>query len=101
MAFREITVDTQTLAGDISELETALSAAEAQLEEMFNQVTVLDAMWDGPANAEFNRQFRMDHDSAKEMLGNVRSLIECMTYAREQYDICENDVYGIVSSIKI
>ena len=101
MAFREITVDTQTLAGDISELETALSAAEAQLEEMFNQVTVLDTMWDGPANAEFNHQFKTDHDSAKEMLGNVRSLIECMTYAREQYDICENDVYGIVSSIKI
>ena len=101
MAFREITVDTRTLAGDISELETALSAAEAQLEEMFNQVANLDATWEGPANAEFNRQFGIDYESAKDMLGNVRSLIECMTYAREQYDICENDVYGIVSSIKI
>ena len=101
MAFREITVDTQTLANDISELETVLSAAGAQLEEMFNQVAELDTMWDGPANAEFSRQFGMDYESAKEMLGNVRSLIECMTYAREQYDICENDVYGIVSSITV
>ena len=101
MAFREITVDTLTLMSDINELEVALSVADAKLEEMFNQVAELDTMWDGPANAEFNRQFGMDYENAKEMLRNVRSLIECMTYAGEQYDICENDVYGIVSSITV
>ncbi len=98
---QEITVDTATLAGDISELQTALTAAEKQLEEMFSQVAELDTMWDGPANAEFNRQFGNDYENAKQLYGTITSLIECMSYAREQYDICENEVSGIVSSITV
>lgn len=101
MAFKEITVNTSTLAGDINELKNALASARAQLKDMFGQVTELDAMWDGPANQEFNRQFGIDYENAGNLCKTVESLIGCMEYARDQYNTCENEVNGLVSSISI
>lgn len=101
MAVKEIAVDTFTLSGDIQELKGALSAVRSQLSDMFSQITELDAMWDGPANAEFNRQFGIDHENAENMCRTVESLIECMEYARDQYNSCENAVNSKVASIQI
>lgn len=97
----EITVDTAALAGDIEELQNALSEVRRQLNQMFEQVSELDAMWDGPANAEFNRQFANDYENFKELCNTVESIIQCMQYAKEQYNICENEINGIVASINI
>ncbi len=101
MEFKEITVDTSTLASDIEELQTALQKARDQLEAMFTDVTELDAMWEGPANAEFTRQFGIDYENTKNMCDTVESLIGNMRFAREQYDLCESEVNDIVSAIKI
>ena len=97
----EITVDTFTLAGDIEELQNTLLSVRRQLSDMFNQVTELDAMWDGPANSEFNRQFANDYENSRELCNTVESIIQCMQYAKEQYNLCENEVNGIVASINI
>ena len=101
MASQEIAVNTSTLAGDIGELRTALGNAKKQLEDMFAQVTELDAMWDGPANEEFRKQFGADYENSKNLCKTVESLIACMEYAKEQYNLCENAVNGIVASISI
>lgn len=101
MANKEITVNTSTLTGDINELQTALTNARTQLNEMFNQVRELDAMWDGAANAEFNVQFNNDYENMKKLCKTIESLISCMRYARDQYGACEKNVNGIVSSIVI
>lgn len=101
MANQEIAVNTDTLASDIAELNGALETARKVLNDMFTQIQELDAMWDGPANDEFNRQFANDHENAKGMCATVQSLIECMEYAKEQYNSCENQVNGIVSAINI
>lgn len=101
MANQEITVNTDTLASDIAELSTTLGTARKMLDDMFLQIQELDAMWDGPANEEFNRQFVNDHENAKGMCATIQSLIECMEYAKEQYNSCENQVNSIVSAISI
>ena len=101
MAIKEITVNTSTLANDIDALQTTLVSARAQLDDMFNQVAELDTMWDGPANEEFNRQFGNDYENAKNLCKTIESIIECMKYARDQYNVCENEVSGIVSAITI
>lgn len=101
MANQEIAVNTGTLASDIAELNGALETARKVLNDMFTQIQELDAMWDGPANDEFNRQFVSDHENAKGMCATVQSLIGCMEYAKEQYNSCENQVNGIVSAINI
>lgn len=101
MVSQEIAVNTSTLAGDINELRTALGNARKQLEDMFTQVTELDAMWDGPANEEFKKQFGVDYENSKSLCETVDSLISCMEYAKEQYNLCENEVANIVASISI
>ena len=58
-------------------------------------------MWDGPANDEFRRQFDNDHENAEELCKTVDSIIKCMQYAREQYDLCENDVNTLIAAINI
>ena len=55
MANQEIAVNTETLALDIAELNTTLETARKMLRDMFTQIQELDAMWDGPANDEFNK----------------------------------------------
>ena len=101
MAINEITIDTATLAGDISDLEDALNNARKQLEDMFTQVAELDSMWDGPANEAFKKQFGVDYENSKSLCDTVQSLISCMEFAREQYNLCDNEVNSIVASIKI
>lgn len=101
MANREIAINTSTLEIDIGELRAALGNARGQLKEMFNQVTELDTMWDGPANETFKQQFNNDYENAKDLCNIVESLIASMENAREQYDACENVVNGIVSAISI
>lgn len=97
----DITVNTSTLAGDIEELRGALSSARTQLEEMFGQVAELDAMWDGPANQEFNRQFGNDYENAKNLCVTVETLLACMENARSQYDRCESEVNSVVAAIAL
>lgn len=97
----DITVNTSTLAGDIDELRGALSSARTQLEEMFGQVAELDAMWDGPANQEFNRQFGNDYENARNLCATVETLLACMENARNQYDRCENEVNSVVAAIAL
>lgn len=101
MSVKEIAVNTSTLAGDIGELRETLSNAKAQLEDMFNQVKELDTMWDGPANIEFNQQFSNDYENAKNICATIESLIECMEFAKNEYNSCENEVNSIVSAISI
>ena len=101
MENQEIADNTETLALDIAELNTTLETARKMLRDMFTQIQELDAMWDGPANDEFNKQFANDHENAKELCAAVESLIGCMEYAKEQYNSCENQVNGIVSSIYV
>ena len=101
MAMNEIAVNTSTLSGDINELRTALSNVRKQLKEMFQQVTELDAMWDGPANEEFNRQFRNDYENARKLCTTIDSLLANMEFAKSQYNACENEVNGIISAIRI
>ena len=101
MTIKEIAVNTNTLANDIDALTTALASARAQLDDMFHQVAELDTMWDGPANDEFNRQFGNDYENAKNLCKTIESIIECMKFAKDQYNTCENEVNGIVSAITI
>lgn len=101
MASQEITVNTNTLAGDIDTLRATLQVARKQLEDMFSRVAELDTMWDGPSNEAFNTQFRIDYENSKNLCDTVEAIIECMEFAKNQYNTCENEVNSIVSSISI
>ena len=96
-----IEVNMTALEQDTGELRGTLKLVRDDMDAMFDTVQELDAMWDGPANNEFNRQFANDNENAKGLCQTVESLINCMEYAKEQYNSCENQVNGIVSAINI
>jgi uncharacterized protein YukE len=101
MVGHEVSVDTNNLRMDITNLEDALKKAKIQLKDMFTQVEELDEMWDGPANETFRKQFKKDYDDSLAICDTVDDIIECLKYAREQYDLCENGVESLISKINI
>lgn len=101
MAGTEIATNTDTMGADIDVLEAALKNARDQLDKMFTEINELDTMWDGPANSEFNAQFAIDYETGKALCDTIESIIESVRNARTEYIKCENEVSGIISSIKI
>jgi uncharacterized protein YukE len=101
MDITEIAVDTDILNSDIGELQMLLDSAKLQLDEMFNQIVELNTMWEGAAKEQLINQFELDYSNAKNIIETIESLIECMKYARNQYNSCENEIENLVNSIKI
>ena len=99
MANKEIEIETNTLSNDISELTNMVQVARKNIDSMVTDMQQLDAMWDGPANQVLMAQFANDAQYAEEICKMVEKLIECMEYARKQYDTCESEVGSLVSSI--
>lgn len=97
----EITVNTWTLSGDIETLQQQLNVIRADMDKMYEAVRVLDGMWDGPANQAFNVQFNSDRNDMLELCNIVQKIIDCMEYAKKEYNSCEADVGSIVASIAI
>ena len=99
MAIKEIEIETNTLATDIGELTNELEVARKYIQTMATDMTELDTMWDGPANQVFMMQFQNDVQYAEEICGMLQKLIECMEYAKKQYDSCESEVSSLIASI--
>lgn len=98
---REIAVDTGILNSDIQGLNTQLELIKRDLDKMYNSVNYLDSMWDGPSNEAFVAHFRQDKEDMAALCNILQELIHCLGFARQEYDRCENEVNGIVSSIPI
>ncbi|MCI9102649.1 MAG: WXG100 family type VII secretion target [Lachnospiraceae bacterium] len=101
MAVNEIEMNTSTLAGDIESLEGLVNSLRSQMKKMFQSVEELDAMWDGPANAAFNQQFKADYKTCEEMCKTLTELIGSLRHAGEEYDKCEQNIDSMIRSIPI
>ena len=101
MAITIIETDTSAMARDIEQLEERLRQLESHMKKMFTSVQELDAMWDGPSNEEFNRQFQQDYRMCEEMCGILRELIGSLRHARTEYEKCEQNVDGMIRSLRI
>ena len=95
---REIEVDTAILQTQISQLEETLYATRLTLNKLTERVESLQAMWNGPAHDEFNKQYELDRERMENMCQIIQNLIEGMQQARQEYDQCENEVSSLVSS---
>lgn len=101
MAIQEITVDMGLLRNTVSTLNEQLEALKKGMEDIFLDISEMDAMWDGEANSAFNQQFGIDHQMMNDMFGTIRNIIDCYDFAETEYTKCEDEVSGIVHSIKI
>ncbi|MBE5881920.1 MAG: hypothetical protein E7289_06420 [Lachnospiraceae bacterium] len=98
---QEIAVNTSTLASDTQDLQTQLDAVKRSMNQMYDAMQTLDAMWDGPANDAFRAQFSKDQSDMGDLCETIQKIINCMTYAKDEYNTCERDVNGIISSIRV
>lgn len=92
-------VDTSSLVDDITELQEALDEITGNFDKMFDEISGLDGMWEGPAKQIFMNQFEQDAKYVQEICETLQNLVECMTYAKNQYDTCENEISSIISAI--
>ncbi len=98
---QEIAVNTSTLSSDIETLQAQLNSIKNDMDKMYEAVRSLDNMWDGPANEAFKQQFYRDQEDMESLCDTVQKIINCMTYARGEYNTCENEISGIIASIRI
>lgn len=96
-----IEVDIATLEQDVRELEETLALVRNDMKSMFETVNELDAMWDGPANEAFNRQFTADRNLFEELCDAVDDIIDSMENAKNAYRKCEAAVKEEIDKIKI
>lgn len=98
---REIMVDTDRLNSDIARLQETLKALKKQKKQMETDIESLNGTWKGDSHKAFMEQFDSECQNIEEMFSAVEEMIGCMQYAKQQYERCENDINGIISSIKI
>lgn len=96
-----IEVDIATLEQDVRELEETLALVRNDMQVMFQTVSELDAMWDGPANEAFNRQFAADRNMFEELCDSVDDIIDSMENAKNAYRRCEAAVKEEIDRIQV
>lgn len=99
MASKEIEIETTALDRDTRRLSEELELAKNLIRSMTDDMAQLNSMWDGPANEAFMAQYARDEQYAQKLCGMVQRMVECMEYARKQYDTCEGEVRTLISSI--
>lgn len=97
----EIAVNTGTLQKDIDEMTTKLEALISAMQKSIEGIESLSGMWEGAAKMVFMNQFVSDCKILDQQCKTIQSIIECMEYAKKEYDICEAEVQGIVNAINV
>ena len=97
----EIATKTESMEKDIKELRSLLKKAKETVEQLFSEIKALDAMWDGAANDAFNIQFINDYQYSLDMCDSVDELIDCISFAKKEYEKCETEVSDIVHAIRL
>lgn len=96
-----IEVNIQTLEQDVKDMDEALKLVQSDMTGMFESVRELDTMWDGPANAAFDRQFTADKQTFDTLCEAVAGIIDSMDNAKDSYRKCEANVKEEINRIKI
>ncbi|MBQ7203377.1 MAG: WXG100 family type VII secretion target [Eubacterium sp.] len=93
-------VNVQQLTHDIERARGCLRYLNNNLNSMFGEIKELDTMWDGTANDAFNIQFNNDYEMMKDVIKNLRKLIESLEFAKSEYIKCENQVGSAIRALK-
>ena len=79
---------------EYQKLMTAHQQLQADMESMKND-------WEGQAFDATLDSFLTDQKKADQMMESLRTMLDNLHYADDQYTACENNVSGIVNSIQV
>lgn len=101
MAINHFEVDTGILRQNTDDFSQQLNKMRSLFDDMFDGVNSLDSMWAGKAHDAFKTQFAADKETCEAFCKSVDEYIECLDYAKKEYDDCENKVHAAVDAVKI
>jgi uncharacterized protein YukE len=68
---------------------------------MYSCVENLNAMWSGTAHDVFVGEIAVDKETFTALNREIQNLIDCMEYAKSQYDSCESEVDSLIAAISV
>lgn len=101
MAGSIIEVTISSLNSDIDTLTSTLNSLKSHSDRMQERILELGAMWEGPAHESFNAQFQNDYMALQTLYKTLEELIQCMEYAKFEYQKCEDSVSSAIAAIRI
>ncbi|MDE6434731.1 MAG: WXG100 family type VII secretion target [Lachnospiraceae bacterium] len=101
MAIDKIKVNTNKLHKTTGDIEDALKDIKNKIDAMKADVSSLNSMWTGDANAEFNKAFQDDIKDLGIICDNIQSVIDYEKKAKIEYDKCEQRVSELVDEITV
>lgn len=97
----KIKVDTGQLRTTEETVRGKIKAINSALDEIRGQITALNQMWTGEANATFNSTFQQDITDLETLVNSMTDIADYENTARGAYENCEASVEEVIASIQI
>lgn len=96
-----IEISTPQLANDIRKMSDLLDNLVSSKDQVYRCLEDLNTKWEGITHTVFVNQTRVDQQVLQSLIANLENLIECMTYARTEYERCTDEVNSKIASIRL
>lgn len=96
-----IEIDTERLNVDITDMREHLEELDRAQQQIYRCLENLKAMWQGPAQMRFYAQTQIDQATLRGLMGNLENLVQCMEYAKNEYNRCSNEVQEKIAAIRL
>ena len=97
----KIEISTEQLNADISKMKEEKEALVQARNNVFTCLEKINAMWEGQAHDIFVLQVVRDTAVMNDLLSNIDNLIDCMSYAKTEYDKCTQDVKQKIAALRL
>ena len=97
----KIKINTTTLNSDTTSIKTYLSKVKKQIADMQGDVTAMNKMWSGDANAAFNKAFNDDIKALQAICTSLEGIVTYETTAKTEYNSCESKVSALISNMSV
>lgn len=101
MAINEIKVNTNRLNNDANQIASLIQRMEKELNNIKSSVSQMNSMWEGMSKKAFMQAFEDDRKAAEDVIKELKSLQKFEMEAKTKYEQCENQIAGIINSIRV
>ena len=96
-----IEISTPWLDNDITRMQEQLDNLVAAKNQVYRRLESLNSMWEGAAQYIFINQTRIDETVLQGLINNLNNRIECMQYAKSEYERCNDEVNSKIAGIRL
>ncbi len=101
MAIGCFEVDTDYLRHTVADLRQYLQVLKNTHAELWDKMTEVSGMWEGPAKDAFHLQFKTDCAELIEVCKQIEDVLKSVDNAVKEYDACDDKIRSIIDAIRI